>query len=224
MRRFIPRSRPLLCVLSIAVISGCVAPQPAQVDAPTPAPTVRATANPAIALAGAVPALVAAHRAGRSAILRKADAQAAIRTFIDAAKMLPYTGYHVDCPGDANLTGSRHATCTLRAGGKTVPYDLWIDDNTGLLRIGGHGFAIETARIRNVIAAEIQRRMPRTDISPYDVNCGDDDVIVIQPGSRVLCVFSADAVIVPFAVRFGDLQGHLRVEMLGRHQASQRLR
>jgi hypothetical protein len=210
--------------LSIAVISGCAAPQADQVDAPTPAPTVRPTQNPKLALAAAIPALVAAHRAGRPAILRKADAQAAIRTFVDAAKMLPYTGYRVDCPGNADLTGARRTTCTLHAGGKTVPYDLWVDDGAGQLRIGGHGFAIETARIRNVIAAEIQRRMPRTDISPYDVNCGDDDVIVIQPGSRVLCVFSADAVIVPFAVRFGDLQGHLRVEMLGRHQAAQRLR
>jgi hypothetical protein len=210
--------------LSIAAISGCSAPQSAQIDEATPTPAVRATPNPNVALVATIPALVAAHRAGRRAILRQADAEAAIRTFIDAAKMLPYTGYHVNCPGDADLSGARRASCTLRAGGKTVPYDLWIDDDTGQLRIGGHGFAIDTARIRNVIAAEIQRRMPRTDISPYDVNCGDDDVIVIKPGSQVLCVFSADAVIVPFAVRFGDLQGHLRVQMLGRHQASQGLR
>jgi hypothetical protein len=175
---------------------------------------VRETPNPTLTFALHVHALMATHKAGRRTILTRSDAQRAIRTFIVDAKLLPTVPYHVDCPGDLDLTLSKRGTCAVRVEDKAVHYDLWIDDDARQLRIGGHGFAIETYRLQSAISAEVQRRMPRTDVSPYDVNCGDADVLVIQPDSRVPCEFTIDGMLIPFAIHFGDFHGHLQVEML----------
>jgi hypothetical protein len=101
----------------------------------------------------------------------------------------------------------------VHVAGHSVPYDIWIDDPAHQVRIGGHGFAIEMTKVRNVVANSIQRRYPRMDISPYDVQCGsaDSEVVIVTQGSVITCEFTADAMLMLLGIRFGDMRGHLIV-------------
>jgi hypothetical protein len=69
-----------------------------------------------------------------------------------------------------------------------------------------------------VVANSIQRRYPRMDISPYDVQCGsaDSEVVIVTQGSVVVCEFTADAMLMLLDIRFGDMRGHLIVSPLRR--------
>jgi hypothetical protein len=170
----------------------------------------------ALTMAQAMQQVLAEHKSGRRTILKKADAQKFIKAFIVTTKTLPTVGYRVDCPRDLNLTGPRHGQCVLHVAGHSVPYDIWVDDATHQVRIGGHGFAIEMTRVRNVVANSIQQRLPRMDISPYDVQCGsaDTEVVIVAQGSVITCEFTADAMLMLLGIRFGDMKGHLIVQQL----------
>lgn len=202
-------------VLSVALAAGCGGTAITTTDkTSTPATTPVRRATPAASIRRPVNELLAEHRAGQRTILTRAAGEQYIRTFITTAKLLPSTHYRVNCHTDLDLTLAKHGHCTLSYGGQSLPYDVWVDDSAHQLRIGGHGFAIETNVIRNAIAASIQRKLPRLDISPYDVQCTDDPVVVIAPGSRMLCVFTAEGMLMLLSVRIYSLTGHLQVERL----------
>jgi hypothetical protein len=204
----------LAAVLSAALSAGCggtrvdlnaqTSPKPGSVRHATPAASIRRPVNQ----------LIAEHRTGQRTVLTRAAGEQYIRTFINAAKLLPSTHYRINCHSDLDLTLAKHGHCTLSYDGRSIPYDVWVDDSAHQLRIGGHGFAIETNVIRNAIAASIQKKLPRMGISPYDVQCTDDPVVVIAPGSRMLCVFTAGGMLMLLSVRIYSLTGHLQVERL----------
>ena len=207
--------RLFAAIAAVALVAGCTATSSVHTSART-----AAAAHPSAlpTLKQSVTQLLAEHKAGRRTILKKADAQQYIKAFIAATNTLPTVGYRVDCPRDLNLTGPRHGRCVVHVAGHSVPYDIWIDDPAHQVRIGGHGFAIEMTKVRNVVANSIQRRYPRMDISPYDVQCGsaDSEVVIVTQGSVITCEFTADAMLMLLGIRFGDMRGHLIVSPLRR--------
>ena len=205
--------RLFAAIAAVALVAGCTATSSVHTDT-RPAAAAHPSAVPT--LKQSVTQLLAEHKAGRRTILKKGGAQQYIKAFIAATNTLPTVGYRVDCPRDLNLTGPRHGRCVVHVAGHSVPYDIWIDDPAHQVRIGGHGFAIEMTKVRNVVANSIQRRYPRMDISPYDVECGsaDTEVVVVTQGSLITCEFTADAMLMVLGIRFGDMKGHLIVQQL----------
>ncbi len=129
-------------------------------------------------------------------------------------KLLPPGPSRVECPAELDLSGSKHGICALHVAGVSIPYELWINDRSRQIRARGDGAAIETTQISDAVARALQRKFPQMEFSPYDVQCGDNQVTIVKVGSRIRCVFTAEGDLFLLDVKFMSLRGQVQVTVL----------
>jgi hypothetical protein len=208
-----PTVRRYLLVAAMAGLGvGCAGPAPVHTEVQHPA--VHRHQDPFAQFAPLTKRLVDEHKAGQPTILARSDAEKFIRAFMIATKLLPPGPSRVECPAELDLTGSKHGRCALHVSGVSIPCELWIDDRSRQIRARGDGQAIETTHISDAVAKGLQQKLTGMDISPYDVQCGDNQVIVVRVGSHITCEFTADGRLFLLGVKFVSLKGQLLVTVL----------
>jgi len=204
------RRRLAFAVIAAAIVAGCSSPAPVR----TPVHTAVRRQDPFAQFAPLTKRLVDEHKAGQPTMLARADAESFVRAFMVETKLLPPGPSRVECPAELDLSGSKHGVCRLHVAGVSIPYELWINDESRQIRARGDGAAIQTTRISDTVAHALQQKFPQMEFSPYDVQCGDNLVTIIHVGSRIRCVFTAEGDLYFLDVRFISLQGRVQVTVV----------
>jgi len=129
-----PTARRYLLVAAMAGLGvGCAGPAPVHTEVQHT--VVQRHDSPYASFAPLVKRILAEHKAGASTILSRADTEKFVTTFMTASKLMPPGHSRVDCHADVDLTGPKHGHCSLLVAGVSVPYELWVDDASGQIRV-----------------------------------------------------------------------------------------
>jgi hypothetical protein len=113
------------------------------------------------------------------------------------------------CPPRLVLSSdSKHATCTVRAGDRSVRYDLRFDKGRGLVIDAQQVAVIPVLR---ELAKRYYQRLWSTNgkVAAVGVTCGSHDVVVVEPGTTLPCKAWAGDNKAWFVVKIRDAAGNV---------------
>jgi hypothetical protein len=137
---------------------------------------------------------------------------AAVERMISAASFRVANGKRVRatavCPALLDLSGAKHARCTMSAAGHRLAYDTWIDEPNGI-HIAPLQVIISTKRVRDEAAKRLTEKLRAAGSTDMvSVDCGPDRLVVYAPKDTFPCaVLTSDGKSRPLTVTVVDVAG-----------------
>ena len=91
------------------------------------------------------------------------------------------------CPPDVDLSGARHGVCRMIVLGKSLRFETWIDEATGL-NVRGVDFALHTKQVAAAALTTYREKLAAAGIPQMvAVDCGADRVVIATAAHGVPC-------------------------------------
>jgi hypothetical protein len=112
------------------------------------------------------------------------------------------------CPTVLDLSGPKHARCTVSAAGHRLAYDAWIDEPEGI-HVAPLQVVMSTKRVRLEAVRQLQEKLRRAGaVAMVSVDCGPDRLAVYAPHDTFPCtVTTSDGTRRPLIVNVLDVSG-----------------
>ncbi len=159
----------------------------------------------ALAAVGAIVGLVVTNSTEKTLDLDRAERS------ITENLQTEYVGFDVDrvtCPDDVEVEAGAEFTCTTRIEGQQLDIVVTQEDDEGNVTFQKAQAAIPAAKAEEFIVTEFRQQG-----TAVTVDCGDNDVIVVDPGSTIECaVTTDDGNMTTAIVTVNDVAGNVSID------------